>query len=224
MTTTNTHLYILLDRSGSMRAIADDVIGGFNTFLQQQQANGPDARITLVQFDSRDPQEVLLGSAPIAQAAPLSRERYQPRGGTPLLDATGRLIGRATLEEELRAANQLPKEAIVFVSITDGAENQSKDFTRDAIRRMITACQARGWTFVFLSASLEAYEEAGSMGVKNGSRQHFQHSGEGTRNAMQLLSERMSGFREKKRMGLPAEQEDFFTDGSPKTTAADRKP
>lgn len=112
----------------------------------------------------------------------------------------------------------------MFVSITDGAEDESTEFTRDAVRKMITERQARGWTFVFLNASLEAYEEAGSMGVKNGSRQHFQHSGEGTRNAMKLLSERMSGFREKKRMGLPAEQEDFFTDENPKTTAADRKP
>ncbi len=46
-----THLYLLLDRSGSMASIADDVIGGVNTFV--------------------------------------------PRGGTPLLDATGRIIERA---------------------------------------------------------------------------------------------------------------------------------
>ena len=44
---TTAHVYILLDRSGSMAGIAPDVIGGFNTFLDEQRAAGPDARITL---------------------------------------------------------------------------------------------------------------------------------------------------------------------------------
>lgn len=53
------HLYVLLDRSGSMASIADDVIGGFNQLLAEQQADGADALITLVQFDSQDPHEVI---------------------------------------------------------------------------------------------------------------------------------------------------------------------
>ena len=57
---TNTHIYVLIDRSGSMAPIAADVIGGFNTFLEQQTAAGDDAVVTLVQFDSQDPQEVIV--------------------------------------------------------------------------------------------------------------------------------------------------------------------
>src|SRR4051812_31279763 len=53
------HIYFLLDRSGSMQSMATDVIGGFNAFLASQQADGPDALLTLVQFDSEDPHEVL---------------------------------------------------------------------------------------------------------------------------------------------------------------------
>jgi len=34
------HLYLLLDRSGSMSTIADDVVGGFNTFLAAQGSSG----------------------------------------------------------------------------------------------------------------------------------------------------------------------------------------
>ena len=37
MNPNKTHLSILLDRSGSMEAIRDDVIGGYNTFLAAQQ-------------------------------------------------------------------------------------------------------------------------------------------------------------------------------------------
>jgi hypothetical protein len=58
----------------------------------------------------------------------------------------------------------------VFVSITDGAEDESTEFTRDAVRKMITERQARGWTFVFLSASLEAYEEASTSSTAGRAR------------------------------------------------------
>ncbi len=52
--TPRSHLYVLLDRSGSMESMRADVIGGFNNLLAEQQADGPDARLTLVQFDSQD--------------------------------------------------------------------------------------------------------------------------------------------------------------------------
>lgn len=32
-----THITLLLDRTGSMQDIRDDVIGGFNTFIAQQK-------------------------------------------------------------------------------------------------------------------------------------------------------------------------------------------
>jgi hypothetical protein len=41
-----TEITIILDRSGSMESIANDAIGGFNTYLKQQQAQGGDARLT----------------------------------------------------------------------------------------------------------------------------------------------------------------------------------
>ncbi len=54
-----THISVILDRTGSMESIRDDTIGGFNAFLKQQQAEPGYATMTLVQFDSQDPYEVL---------------------------------------------------------------------------------------------------------------------------------------------------------------------
>ncbi|MBA3282626.1 MAG: hypothetical protein H0U29_10380, partial [Acidimicrobiia bacterium] len=48
------HLYVLLDRSGSMQSIHAETVAGFNAFLAGQQINGADARLTLVQFDDQD--------------------------------------------------------------------------------------------------------------------------------------------------------------------------
>ena len=137
----NTHLYILLDRSGSMSSIANDVIGGYNTFLREQKKDGADARVTLVQFDSSNPQEVVAAGVPIAEMVELTSDTFLPRGSTPLLDATGKLIARARLNEELRQQNSLEPEEIVFVTITDGEENDSSKFTLAKIQKLIKKCE-----------------------------------------------------------------------------------
>ncbi|MEY3925763.1 MAG: hypothetical protein RIQ63_1114 [Actinomycetota bacterium] len=94
------HTYVLIDRSGSMESIASDVIGGFNALVAEQQANGPDAKITVIQFDSQDPAAVMVAGIPVLEMTKLDRSVYQPRGGTPLLDATGMLIGRIRVEQD----------------------------------------------------------------------------------------------------------------------------
>lgn len=86
------HITVILDRTGSMMEIRDDVIGGFNAFLAEQQAASTPATFTLVQFDSQDPYEVLHHDRPIAEVTPLTPEQYLPRASTPLYDAMGRGI------------------------------------------------------------------------------------------------------------------------------------
>lgn len=234
-TQSTTHIYFLLDRSGSMARIADDVIGGFNTFLRQQQAEGPDARITLVQFDSRDPQHMVLDGAPITEAAPLSHRTFIPRGGTPLLDATGLLIekamGVASSASATRNSNRGPEalegqppvadhrglrlskapmvEHILFVTLTDGEENQSRFFTLARIRERIAERTAAGWTFLFLSAGPDAYGEAHRMGIAQDRTVSFCASSEGTQEAMEHISRSASQFRRERRFGTgPSSPED----------------
>lgn len=216
----STHIYILLDRSGSMSSIANDVIGGFNQMINEQKANGPDAIVTLVEFDSQDPQHVIVAGAPISEITELTSRTYIPRGGTPLLDATGLLMGRAKVEAAAREATGLPKQDILFVSITDGDENQSTEFNLAQIKTLFRECEDLGWTFVFISAALDAYGDAGRIGVRVGSTQSFGKSSRGTRLAFQSLSDGATRFRNKKRQGLAAEKDDFF--GSDKPAEDDR--
>jgi Mg-chelatase subunit ChlD len=206
----NTHLYILLDRSGSMSSIANDVIGGYNTFLREQKNNGDDARVTLVQFDSSNPQEVVAAGIPIAEMVELTSDTFLPRGSTPLLDATGKLIARARMNEELRQQNSLQAEEIVFVTITDGEENDSSEFTLAKIQKLIKKCEKDGWTFVFLSAALDAYGDAQGMGMKAGNIQAFSASADGANLAFTSLSGNISRIREMKRMGVDTRDVDVF--------------
>ncbi len=187
-----THIYILLDRSGSMSSIANDVIGGFNQMIKDQKANGPDAKVTFVQFDSQDSQEVIVAGASIVELVQLDGSTFVPRGGTPLLDATGLLIGRARVEAAAREATGLPKQDILFVSITDGEENESSEYTLTQIKKLVKECEKSGWTFVFLSAALDAYGDAERIGLKQGNIQAFDGTAQGTHLAFQSLAVKTS--------------------------------
>ena len=216
-----THIYILLDRSGSMSSIANDVIGGFNQWIKDQKANGPDAKVTFVQFDSQDPQHVVVAGASISEIIDLTPATFIPRGSTPLLDATGLLIGRARVEAAAREATGLQKEDILFISITDGEENESSEYTLAQIKNLVKECEKSGWTFVFLSAALDAYGDAERIGLKQGNIQAFDGTAQGTHLAFQSLAMKTSNYRNKKRQFLAAEDDDFF--GSDKPAEDDRK-
>ena len=217
---TTVHLYVLLDRSGSMASMAGDVVGGFNRLLREQQAEGTDARMTLVQFDSQDPHEVVADGAPLHAVAPLTLHTFQPRGGTPLLDATGRIVARAAGHAEHRRLLGQPPERIIVVTITDGEENQSRELTLQQVRNLVSAKQAEGWVFVFLGAGLDAYAEAQRLGYAAGSVQAYAPDGTGTQAAFTSLSKHTSRARAAARAALPLDASDFFA--GDKQAEADR--
>ena len=189
------HIHFLLDRSGSMASMAADVIGGFNGFLANQQARPGRSRMTLVQFDTTDPFEVLTDAAALPRVRPLSGRTFQPRGGTPLWDALGELITRASVRQQQRMVlGKRPEETVVAV-YTDGEENSSGRYSGEAIRRLIGAKKEEGWTFVFLGAGLDAYAEGGRIGVGVGSTQAFAPDGHGARLAFDELDHSLTTFR-----------------------------
>ncbi len=219
----HTHIVVLLDESGSMESIRTDVIGGFNRFLNDQRNDGTDAKVTLVKFDSQDPHNVVFSGSPIAEVEALTASNFEPRGGTPLLDATGRLIGRIRTEQASRVATGLLADDIVFVTITDGEENQSREYSLRRIKALIEESEAAGWTFVFLSAGLDAYGEADGLGVKGGRTQAFRADAQGTNLAFESLSNNMATMRGKKRRGEYIAPDEFFEDGKIAEQAKDNK-
>ena len=86
-----THLYFLLDRSGSMNSIVEDTVGGFDAFIAEQQKTPGECRVTLAQFANH--YDVVYADRPIADVPALE---LQPRGSTALLDAMGRSITDVT--------------------------------------------------------------------------------------------------------------------------------
>ena len=218
---TTTHIYFLLDRTGSMEAMRADVIGGFNGFLESQRREPGAARMTLVQFDTVDPFELLTDALPLEKVRNLSERTYVPRGGTPLFDATASLISHASVRAEQRQMLREPAEDVVFVTFTDGEENSSVRFTRAHVLSLVKAKQAAGWTFVFLGAGLDAYAEGGGVGYATGSTQSFAPDGQGARVAFDSVDKGLKAHRARVAAGAPPLQADFFREAG-KEAEADR--
>jgi hypothetical protein len=202
------HMVVILDRTGSMDSIRDDTIGGFNTFLKKQQAEPGKATLTLVQFDSQDPYEVIHKFMPLADVPELTRETFVPRASTPLLDAMGRGIN--DLEASLAALPAKARPArVVMVIITDGQENSSHEFTKGQVEKMIKAKQDKSdWQFVFLSADLAAIDDAVKTGVKMCCSMAFDKDAHGTSAAFSSVSERISDYRGKRASAVAFNDED----------------
>lgn len=160
----STYIAVLLDRSGSMGSVKDDTIGGFNQFIQDQKAGGDNALLTLVQFDTGGI-DTIHESKPIKDVPELNAETYQPRGGTPLLDALGKTI--CSTGDALKAIpDDVRPDKVVFVIITDGQENASKEFKKMRIKDMIDhQSNVYKWQFIYLGANQDAFAEANAIGI-----------------------------------------------------------
>ena len=53
----------------------------------------------------------------------------------------------------------------MFVIITDGEENASREYSVEKVKAMIEEEKIYGWEFVFLGANIDAVETAGRFGI-----------------------------------------------------------
>jgi uncharacterized protein YegL len=185
-----TEIAFVLDRSGSMQAIAGDAIGGFNAFLAQQQAERGAARLTLVLFDH----EYLVAAehVEIGAVAPLDERSYVPRGMTALLDAVGRTVDAVGVRLAQTPEEERPAKVIVAI-LTDGLENASREYGYGRVAEMIRHQQEKyGWEFVFLAANQDAMAAAGKLAIRAQDAVAFEATGAGVRMAMARVSEETS--------------------------------
>ena len=155
-----TDITVVLDRSGSMTSCREEAENGLNRFIKEQQKAQGYAYFTLVKFD--DKYEVEYNGVNIQEVEKCTLE---PRGMTALLDAVGKSINEtgerlSKMEEDKRPG------LVVFVIVTDGAENSSHGFTKSQIKEMIEKQQSEfSWQFTFLGANHDAFAEAASLGI-----------------------------------------------------------
>lgn len=189
-----TELVLILDKSGSMVGLESDTIGGYNAMLKKQQALEGECRITTVFFDHN--YELLHDRIDIRAVGALSEEEYQVGGMTALLDAIGRTIHKMSNVQK-RTAADYRAEKVIFVIITDGAENASNEYSSDEVKAMIEQQKAEhGWEFIFLGANIDAVQTAARFGIGRDRAQNYHADSEGVQLNFDVMSEAVANYRE----------------------------
>jgi hypothetical protein len=200
-----THLYFLLDRSGSMQSIRDDTVGGFDAFIAEQRKHPGDCRVTLAQFD--DHYDVVYRDRPIADVPGLD---LQPRGSTALLDAIGRLVTEAGAHLASLPEEHRPATVIVGI-MTDGYENASREWTHPAIKALVQQqTTTYTWEFLYMGADQDAIEVGASLGVQANRSMTYSRGASGP--AMMATAALVGRVRAARATGAPAADVGYTTE------------
>ena len=172
-----TELVFILDRSGSMAGLESDTIGGFNGMIQKQKKQKGKANVTTVLFDDR--YDLIHDRFSLKTIRPMTEKEYYVRGCTALLDAVGKTIHKmANIQKHLPEKKRAEK--VIFVIITDGMENASREYGYKEVKAMIEKeKETYGWEFLFLGANIDAVAEAGRMGIHADRSVTFQNDSQG---------------------------------------------
>ena len=160
---------LVVDESASMLSCAAATISGINEYVKGQAALPGECWISLTTFhaDWQDNNAPSITHTPLVKAQnfpKLTEENYKPNGNTPLLDAIG--SAAASLDESL--AKQITKpDQILFVIMTDGLENASRELELKDVTDLISSkskAEPTPWQVLFLGANIDTFGEAHKFG------------------------------------------------------------
>ena len=199
-------IVFLLDRSGSMRGIEQDTIGGYNSYIESQKNN--DVKVTTVLFD--DKYEVITNREDIKNIKELTNETYYVRGCTALLDAIGKTINYIDSQKSKK---------VMFIITTDGLENASKEYNRNQIKELIEG--HTNWEFMYIGADIDSYSEGSSIGIKRDNISSYKKDRKGVDKLFKAMSNVSDMFYEEKciviEKGHFYDRIDNFTDRTDRT-------
>ena len=158
-----TALLVVIDRSGSMSNIREDMVGGLTSLIRTQAVAPGRLTIDLWSFDDVVENEYTMASPDEVDI------RLVPRGSTALYDAVGRAVVHfgellAAMDEDARPGT------VQVIVVTDGEENSSREFSAAEVKRLVTQqTETYSWGFVFLGANQDAVLTGATLGFSPGS-------------------------------------------------------
>jgi uncharacterized protein YegL len=179
-----TEIICILDRSGSMEPMKNEVINSYNHFINKQKElpiTTVNDKLTLVLFD--DNYELVHNRIPLINAPALTSSVYYIRGMTALNDAIGKTIN---------SVSPLSTNVVVLIQ-TDGSENSSKEYNSERIRTLIKEKEKMGWEFNFVGAGLDAFNQGSTLGLNN--KFYAMTTNSGIQQSFGYLTQQCSNYR-----------------------------
>lgn len=173
------HDFILLDRSGSMSGQWIEALGAINAYVKKLADDKVDTGVTLCTFDSGNGMQfdVIRDRITPTTWRPVSDKDAEPRGMTPLNDATAKIVAMA------EAGNY---DKLALIIMTDGMENSSTEYRGSEgtarVKALLDKCRSKNWQVIFLGANFDNAQQAASYG--NSARSTIQSSTANLSNTM----------------------------------------
>jgi len=188
-----TEVVFILDRSGSMRGLEADTIGGFNSMVEKQRKEEGEALVSVVLFD--DQVEIPYDRVPVDKVETMTDSQYYVRGCTALLDAIGGAVHHIAKLHKNLPENEVPEKTL-FIITTDGMENASRRYGAQQVKDMIQRQKERyGWEFLFLAANIDAVEAAEHIGISRSRAANYRADEAGTERMFGAMSKAVSAMR-----------------------------
>jgi uncharacterized protein YegL len=198
-----TSVNVIIDRSGSMSSLAGDTIGGFNTFLADQKNVPGDVSFTLCLFSTH--YQLVHDAVKLDSVPDLNTTTYRPSGNTALLDALGTTIDNVGNKLAAMSEEERPSK-VIFLIITDGQENASREYTIDQVKAKVThQSDVYNWEFVFMGANIDAISAGTSLGISAANSVNYSASSVGTKSLYTNVSKSLGSYRAATRQKV-----DFF--------------
>jgi len=152
------NIRVVLDRSGSMSNCVYQTIDALNGYLSGLKEDNTEGVVTISLFDSESI-DLGLNRVFIKDVAPLDYSFLIPRASTPLFDA----IGASIYEHSNYDVTEQDKKVLVIV--TDGYENASREYSADAIKKLVQEKEEAGWLIVYLGSDHDIYKQTQMIGL-----------------------------------------------------------
>lgn len=163
-----TELICILDASGSMSSRVSATISGFNEFIQSEKAENPDLVVSVITFSDHDKIKPIYNRVRACDIETLTEKQYRPCGMTALLDAVGSAINTCQNFQQSLNSEERPKNTIVMI-MTDGDENDSRTWSLDSVKALISSKKDQGWQFIFLGTNIDAFSAGNQLGLRSSS-------------------------------------------------------
>lgn len=157
---------IILDESGSMSSIKQSIISGFNEVVQTvkgvaKQFPEQEHLITFVTFNSLQV-KTHFENEDVTKLELIDENQYHPDAMTPLYDAIGLSIAQLR-----KVTDTLSGYHVLVTILTDGEENDSKEYTGQTIKQLIDELKLQQWTFTYIGANHDVEKFALSISITN---------------------------------------------------------